>query len=161
MAGRRIWVTVAVATVVGVAAVLHGLFAAQLQRPSHDDVISYLAATGHQGEYARVVETLSPPVAQWVPAGQWQAFTQIDRAFPLLTIARDLGHHDIHPPVYFWLLHVASLIAGVGLWTGPALNVVIHVLTGVVLWRLARHLVRSTAAAWAVAGMWATPPAVA
>jgi uncharacterized membrane protein len=137
MRGRRGAVIVAVVAVVGLAVTLHALEITSIQRVSHDDTISYLAATGHQGEYQQVVDSASAPVAQWVPASRWQAFTRIEDPLPLLTIARDLGHHDIHPPVYFWLLHMWMLLFGGSLWTGPMLNVVIHVLTAVVLWRLA------------------------
>jgi hypothetical protein len=161
MRGRRGAVIVAVVAVVGLAVTLHALEITSIQRVSHDDTISYLAATGHQGEYQQVVDSASAPVAQWVPASRWQAFTRIEDPLPLLTIARDLGHHDIHPPVYFWLLHMWMLLFGGSLWTGPMLNVVIHVLTAVVLWRLARHLAGSPLAAWGAVGIWATLPAVA
>ena len=148
---------------VGIAAlavVLHALEIASLRLVSHDDTISYLAATGHQGEFQAIVDDGLPPVSRWVPASRWQALTRIDERLPLLTIARDLGHHDIHPPVYFWLLHVWALVVGVHLWTGPALNLVLHLLTAIVLWRLARRLLGSPWAAWAVTGIWATLPAV-
>ncbi|MBW3605801.1 MAG: glycosyltransferase family 39 protein [Actinobacteria bacterium] len=150
----------AIVAVVCLAVVLHGLQLASLRRISHDDTISFLAATGHQGEYQRVVDSGLAPVARWVPASRWQAFTQIERPLPLLTIARDLGHHDIHPPVYFWLLHVWSLLVGVYQWTGPALNVLLHALTAVVLWRLAHRIFGATLPASAVAGIWLTLPAV-
>lgn len=161
MHGRRIAAAVVIAALLAVAVTLHVVQIAGVQRISHDDTISYLAATGHQGEFQEVVDTGRAPVAQWVPAAQWQSFTRVDRPLPLLTIARDLGHHDIHPPVYFWLLHVWSLLVGIDLWTGPALNLVLHALTGMVLWRLTRHLVGSTVAAWATVAVWASLPAVA
>ena len=150
----------AVVGIIALAVVLHGLEIAGLRRVSHDDTISFLAATGHQGEYQRAVDGGLDPVAQWVPAREWQAYTRIERPLPLLTIARDLGHHDIHPPVYFWLLHMWSLMVGVHLWTGPALNLVLHALTAFVLWRLARRVTGSPWLAWGVTGVWGTLPAV-
>ena len=162
MGGRRTAAVVAaVVMVLGVAVIQHAVEISDITRVSHDDTISYLAATGHQGQYQRVIDTGAAPVAQWVPAERWQAFTQIEDRLPLLTIARDLGHHDIHPPVYFWLLHVWALLVGVQLWTGPALNVVLHVVTAVVLWRLARRLTGSPLAGWGAVGVWAVLPAVA
>jgi hypothetical protein len=157
---RRAAAITAVVAVVALAVTLHVLELASLRRVSHDDTISFLAATGHQGEFQQVVDEGLDPVAQWVPAARWQAYTRIDQPLPLLTIARDLGHHDIHPPVYFWLLHVWSLAVGVQLWTGPALNVVLHAVTAVVLWRLARRVLGGPWSAWAVTGIWATLPAV-
>lgn len=159
MAGRLPAVA-AVVTMVVLAVTLHALEIAGLRRVSHDDTISYLAATGHQGEFQHVVDNRAPPVAEWVPAARWQAFTRVEDRLPLLRIARDLGHHDIHPPVYFWLLHLWALVVGVQLWTGPVLNLVLHLLTAVALWRLARRLLGSPLAAWAVTGVWATLPAV-
>jgi 4-amino-4-deoxy-L-arabinose transferase-like glycosyltransferase len=153
-------VVAAILAVAALAVALHVLELASLRRVSHDDTISFLAATGHQGEFQHIVDEELEPVAQWVPASRWQALTRIEQPLPLLTIARDLGHHDIHPPVYFWLLHVWSLLVGVHLWTGPLLNVALHVATAVVLWRLARRVLHSPLAAWAVTGVWATLPAV-
>jgi hypothetical protein len=161
MRARRVATAVAVAAVLALAAGQHALRIAGIQRVSHDDTISYLAATGHQGEFDDVVETASAPVAQWVDAAEWQRFISLERRLPLLTIARDLGHHDIHPPVYFLLLHLWILLVGVHLYAGPVLNLLLHALTGIVLWRLARRLTGSPVAAWAAAGLWATLPAVA
>jgi hypothetical protein len=158
---RQLVVVFAVAALLVLAVVQHVLRIAGMERVSHDDTISYLAATGHQGEYSDVVQTASAPVAQWVPASEWQRFTSVEDVLPLLRIAQDLGHRDVHPPVYFWLLHVWILLVGVHLWSGPVLNVLLHVLTGVVLWRLARHLTKSPLAAWGAVAMWATLPAVA
>jgi hypothetical protein len=158
--GARRWQLFAIGAVALLAVTLHALEMAGLRRVSHDDTISFLAATGHQAAFQQVVDDGEPPVAQWVPASRWQAFTRIERPLPLLTIASDLGHHDIHPPVYFWLLHVWTLAVGVHLWTGPALNLLLHVATAVVLWRLARTLLGSPLAAAAVTGIWATLPAV-
>lgn len=159
LAGRRPALAAAV-VVVGLAITLHALSIAGVRRVSHDDTISYLAATGHQGAYQRTVDNALDPVAQWVPARRWQRFTRVEQPWPLFTIAQDLGHHDIHPPVYFWLLHAWALLVGVHLWTGPALNLVLHALTAVVLWRLARRVLGAALPAWAVTGVWATLPAV-
>jgi hypothetical protein len=161
MRAKHLAVAAAVVALIAVAAVQHTTKITAVARVSHDDTISYLAATGHQGEYAQVVESGSAPVAQWVPAAQWQRFTRVEDALPLLRIAQDLGHYDIHPPVYFWLLHVWLLLVGVHLWSGPALNVLVHVATAVVLWRLARHVTRSPVAAWGAVGVWVSLPAVA
>lgn len=159
--GRHVVVAVVIAALVGAGVVLHAAAIADVQRISHDDTISYLVATGHQGRYQRIVDTGVDPVARWVPAAQWQAFTRIDAVLPLVTIAQDLGHYDIHPPAYFWLLHVWSLLVGVHLWTGPVLNVALHIVAAVIMWRLARRLVGSMAAAWAVMAIWVSLPAVA
>lgn len=158
--GRRLVVAVVVA-LLGVAVVAHALTLSGVRRISHDDTISFLAATGHQGEFQRVVDTGVAPIATWVPAQRWQSYTRIDDVFPLVRIAQDLGHHDIHPFGYFWLLHTWALVFGVGLWTGPALNVVLHLITAAVLWRLARRMFDAALPAWGVVAVWASLPAVA
>lgn len=89
---------------------------------SHDDGISYLAATGHQALYASDM-----PSNQWVPASKWQSFWTPDQFWVFSTIARDLATTDIHPPLYFWLLHVWCHVHGVVLSSGPLLNVPFHV----------------------------------
>lgn len=148
------------ATVVALGLGLHLIGLAGLRQVSQDDVISVLAATGHQGEYQAVVDNAQAPLATWVPAAEWQRFVRVEDRLPLLRIARDLGHEDIHPPVYFWLLHLWLLAVGVSLWSGPALNLLIHGLTAVALWRLARKVLADRRAAWAVTGVWVTLPAV-
>lgn len=158
---RRLPAITVVVALLALAVVLHALTIAGMRRISHDDTISYLAATGHQGEFQQVVDEGLPPTATWVTAADWQSFTRIDDPLPLLRIARDLGEHDIHPFVYFWVLHTWSLAVGVQLWTGPALNVVLHVATAAVLWVLTRDIVGRALPAWAAVGVWAALPAVA
>ncbi|MBN1264614.1 MAG: glycosyltransferase family 39 protein [Anaerolineales bacterium] len=92
-----------------------------VRRIRHDDGISYLAATGHQGQY----ET-SIPESRWVQAKQWQAFWTPDQFWCFKQIARDLAAFDIHPPLYFWLLHIWTSLHGVTLAGGPLLNVPFH-----------------------------------
>jgi hypothetical protein len=81
---------------------------------SHDDAISYLAATGHQGLYQT-----SKPAAQWIPARAWQSFWTPDRFWCFRNISTELAMNDIHPPLYFWCLHIVTSFLGVELTTGP------------------------------------------
>lgn len=112
----------AVAITFGV--VLLMLQARSVSTISHDDGISYLAATGHQALYASGM-----PSNQWVPASKWQSFWAPDQFWVFSTISRDLASRDIHPPLYFWLLHVWCHVYGVVLSSGPLLNVPFHVVT--------------------------------
>lgn len=91
---------------------------------SHDDGISYLAATGHQGRYATSI-----PAQRWVPARAWKAYWTPDEFGCFGRIGSDLGQYDIHPPLYFWLLHIWTYVFGVTLASGPALNAIIVILT--------------------------------
>ena len=101
-----------------------------------EESISYLAAACHQGDYARLAVTAQPPVGRWVAAAEWKVLLRPDRALCLGELARDLAREDIHPPLYFWLLHAWALLFGVGLWTGPSLNIAIAGLTPEVAARL-------------------------
>ena len=91
-----------------------------------DEGISYMAATGHLGEYFGVDD--QSPYGTWVEASDWKRFIQIEEKFCFKQISSDLARHDIHPPLYFWLLHLWSLIFGVHLWTGPSLNIMISII---------------------------------
>jgi hypothetical protein len=102
---------------------------------SHDDGISYLAATGHQALYARDM-----PSNQWVRASKWQSFWAPGQFWVFSTIARDLATTDIHPPLYFWLLHVWCHVHGVVLSSGPLLNVPFHVVTVLAIFLACRLL---------------------
>ncbi len=126
---------------------------------SHDESISYLAAACHQGDYARITVLGEPPFGRWVAASDWKALLRPDRALCLGDIGRDLAREDIHPPLYFWLLHVWALVFGVGLWTGLSLNIVLATLTGLALYGLARRLLGNPLQAASVAGVWSLSPA--
>jgi len=126
---------------------------------THDESISYLAAACHQGDYARITVYAEPPFGRWVAASDWKALLRPDRALCLGDISRDLAREDIHPPLYFWLLHGWTLAFGVGLWTGLSLNIVLATLTGLAVFGLARRVLGDPLAAVAVAGVWSFSPA--
>ena len=75
-------------------------------------------------------------------------------------ISNVLAQGDIHPPLYFWLLNLWSLMFGVHTWTGPSLNVVIAAMACVALFSLARYVLRDSFAAATVALLWTVSPAV-
>jgi uncharacterized membrane protein len=74
---------------------------------SHDEAIAYLGATGNLGRY-QAVQDGGVPGGEWITAAEWQSLLTIHS--PLLpalqTIAGDQAAFDIHPPLYFWLLHL-------------------------------------------------------
>ena len=126
---------------------------------THDEAITYLATACHQGEYARLTTAGAPPLGRWVPAAEWKALLRPDRSLCLATIARDLAHEDVHPPLYFWLLHGWVLVFGVGVWAGPSLNVVLAALTCLALLGLARRVLGDPLRAAFVASVWSFSPA--
>ena len=126
---------------------------------SHDEGISYMSATGHQGEYSRV-RGGDYPFGAWVKASEWKRFIQIDKIFCFGQISYDLAHHDIHPPMYFWLLHLWSLMVGIQLWTGPSLNILFVLIAAVFLFRFARYVLDDHLEAALVVFIWMISPAV-
>ncbi len=126
---------------------------------THDESISLLAAACHQGDYTRLTFAGEPPFGRWVPASEWKELLRPDRSLCFAEIARDLSAEDIHPPLYFWLLHVWGLAFGVGLWTGLSLNLALAPLTGLALFGLARRALGDPLSAACVAAVWSFSPA--
>ena len=124
----------------------------------HDEGISFLAATGHQGEFAGIDN--NAPYGRWVKAQEWQRFLKVDDLFCFGRIRSDLARYDIHPPLYFWVLHIWSIIFGVHLWTGPLLNILLFLITALLLFRFARHVLRDIMESSVVVFIWAVSPAV-
>jgi hypothetical protein len=102
---------------------------------SHDDGISLMAATGHQARY-----TAHMPSNHTVEAAEWQSFWTPGRFGVFRTIARDLATWDLHPPLYFWLLHVWLHIHGAGLDAGPLMNIPFHLVVALAIFLAARLL---------------------
>jgi uncharacterized membrane protein len=124
----------------------------------YDEAVSYLAATGHMGAVQRALDGgLS---GRWVPASAWQVFMRPGPFWTFRTIASDLAHHDTHPPLYFWVLHVWVAVVGVHLRAGVALNTAIAILTGVALFFLARRILGNVLEASLAVAVWAVSPQV-
>ncbi len=122
-----------------------------------DEAWSYVAATGHLGNF----ETGSgEPLGRWVTAARWQALWHPQSVLDFRQISVDLARYDVHPALYFWVLHVWVLVFGVTLWSGPLLNLVIDIATGAALFGLARRMLRDPLPAAVVTLTWAVSPAV-
>jgi hypothetical protein len=130
------------------------------QALTHDEAISYLAATCHQGEYQSVTFDRAAPYGRWVSAAEWQRFLQPEERGCLGRIAADLARFDIHPPLYFWLLHGWSVVFGVSAWTGALLNAVLAGLGALALYGLAREVLGEELRGATVTFVWAFSPGV-
>jgi Dolichyl-phosphate-mannose-protein mannosyltransferase len=126
---------------------------------THDESISYLSATGHQGEFDRMVEARETPVG-WVAAAELKRVVRVEKAFVFKQIGHELAVHDFHPPLYFWLLHLWTLLVGVHVWSGQLLNALIAAVTAWVLFRFARNLLGDRQSAAIVTATWVLSPAV-
>lgn len=141
-------------------ALMQGLMVASKTSITHDETISYLSAVGRQGAFERIFRENAYPANHWVPAGEWQAWFSIETPFAFGQIGRDLAESDIHPPLYFWLLHVWTWLWGVHPWTGPTLNMLLQAVGAWGLFALARTTLADTQEALAVTFIWAVSPAV-
>ena len=70
----------------------------------HDESISYLASSGHQKEYSTIKN--SHLYGKVVSVNHWKKYLKVEKPFCFNKISHDLSHYDIHPPLYFWLLHI-------------------------------------------------------
>lgn len=127
---------------------------------THDETISYLVATGHKAEYSKVLEEERPPYGLWAAADEWKRFMRIEDVLCFGKIRHDLATTDLHPPLYFWLLHIWCLLFGVNVWTGPTLNLLLTSAVTLALFGIARFVLRDSLKGAFVAFAWSVSPTV-
>lgn len=126
---------------------------------THDGSIAYCAAAGKHNAFAAALTDRSGIYTRWASAKEWRSFLFVDRVFCFGEILSGLKNFDIHPPFYFWLLHVFMLIFGTHAWTGPLMNAFIACGSAAVLFFLARECFRNSAPASVASAIWfASPP---
>lgn len=130
---RAEYLLIALLLVLGVAILLPRLAAVVLI--DHDDVISVIVATCNEGRYAD--QDLS---GRWVAAREWQQFWRMESFGCFQQISQDLIEHDIHPPLYFWILHLWMTLFGVSLFTGLTLNLLFLLTTTTIIFVTCRVL---------------------
>ena len=123
----------------------------------HDESVTYLAATGHMAAFQQA--RYGGLAGHWVSAAQWKALLSPGPFWSFGRVASGLARYDEHPPLYFWLLHVWTMVFGVTLHTGAVLNVVIAATTCLCLFGFACYVLASRWQAAAVAVVWALSPA--
>lgn len=124
-----------------------------------DEVDSYLAATGHLGEFWERYGTYEAPYNQWVQVAEWKRLLLPTPEIGLAQIARDIAQWDLHPPLYFLLLNIWTRAFGIAFWAGPLLNLIFDVVTAVLMWRFVINILdgradRQITALW-VTTLWA------
>ena len=141
-------------------AFLQGVLAVSKTTITHDETISYLSAVGHQSDFERIFRDNRFPANHWATVSEWRAWFAVDTPFAFRQIGLGLAESDIHPPLYFWLLHVWTWLLGVHPWTGPTLNMILQGIGGWGLFMLARAALKDTREALAVTFIWVVSPAV-
>jgi hypothetical protein len=155
---QRAWIASVIALAVGFATWQRLGREAQEGGITGDEGISLLAATCHQREFREAIAGHREPYGEWVPARSWRRFVQPDAFACFGTISRDLAALDLHPPLYFWILHIWLPVFGLQRWTLVALNLVFAggTLAGLVV--LGRRLFGSTLSGAVLALLWGASP---
>lgn len=126
--------------------------------PTGDETIAYLCATGNQELYERVNkhEALYGKMSK---QEDWQQFFNIEQgAFG--RIAPDLAKTDLHPPLYFWILHVVLHYIQPMFKAGLLLNLLCHLAIIFVLYKLGITIGLSRKSAAIVVLFWCLSPAI-
>ncbi|MAT99036.1 MAG: hypothetical protein CL608_17970 [Anaerolineaceae bacterium] len=150
---------VVLALIIVGALLIQGTLAATKTTISHDETISYLSAIGRQGDFEQILRDNQYPANQWVPVREWKAWFAVAEPFSFRQIGLDLAESDIHPPLYFWTLHIWTWLFGVHAWTGPALNMVFQAVGALGLFALGRRMLKNNFEALAVVFIWLLSPA--
>lgn len=128
------------------------------QLPSGDEIVSVLSAAGNQQTYEEVITYLQQ-YRKVVPVSDWQKLLQ-PHAHSLHHISPDLGNLDIHPPLYFWLLHFTLYVFATPLTGALVLNALLHIVAAIGLYLLARALSISQRAFSVILIYWMFSPAI-
>lgn len=86
---------------------------------SHDESVSYLCASATEGAYQNRIPAL---VDSYSTVGAIQGLYARPENVQLATVSSDLSRYDIHPPLYFWALHLQHTLVGSGITGGMWLN---------------------------------------
>ena len=133
----------------------------------HDEAWSYASAAGRLGPFHAAMggeqstSSLDRDLTgRWVPAGEWQRYWRSDGLSGVTQIAPGLSAYDVHPPLYFGLLHGWLAVVGQDVRTGRALNLLFAALTVLGIYGLARALGLEPLESALAALVWALSPAV-
>jgi uncharacterized membrane protein len=153
----RIWRIALIALILwGVGVRLHAVLELK-QGLSHDESVSYLCAAATEGAYQERIDGMVDTVLH---VQEFQAFYARPDHMMLRTVAKDLALWDIHPPLYFWVLHATHLTIGAGIIGGALLNVAAGLVLLVLLFLLARRALGNMTLALAACALWYLSPAV-
>ena len=124
---------------------------------THDESIAWLSAAAGESRF----EAELPGLANRpVPAAELQSFLQRPGSFAFRTVARDLALTDIHPPLFFWGLHVQHVLLGLTPQNQSAINLAIALVTLGLVYRLGRRFSGSHRVGLVCAAVWFCAPAV-
>jgi hypothetical protein len=144
-----------VACVLAIVVILQVLSIINKGMITDDEGVSYIGATGHQGIYE------DPDIkGRWVDINDWKALWKPGKVFCFSNISKDLAQYDIHPPLYFWLLHLWLFITGTSIWSGAYLNLIILAGVFFLLIKAGMRVLNSFQLSLGMAFIWGVSPAV-
>ncbi|MBN2328295.1 MAG: glycosyltransferase family 39 protein [Candidatus Omnitrophica bacterium] len=158
---ESIWIKAAIAGLFALAFGIRLYHTFAIASMTHDGSIAYLAAAGKHNDFAQASTPGSQIYKQWTPAKNWRQFLFYDHPFCFAEIYSGLKRQDIHPPLYFWLLHLWMLIFGTHVWTGPLLNAFLAAAASILLFRIVKDCGCDAVTAWATSLIWFAAPAAA
>lgn len=123
-----------------------------------DETISYLCAAGNQESYQQVINKTSA-YGTIMPNTFWQSYF-LTQPNAIKNIAPDLVKTDLHPPLFFWLLHYCSLITNMPFKSGLLLNMLLHIAGLLILKSITKQLKLNPIASNFVLMMWVFSPAI-
>lgn len=123
---------------------------------SGDETISYLCATGNQEQFTIVAEQNLTEVQSTTV---WKKLFVSQNPYCFQKIATDLSISDLHPPLYFWILHVYLIQFGFSIHAGIVLNLLFHLLSLGLVYAFTRKVGLSQMATATVCLIWSVSPA--
>lgn len=154
--GYRIWrVALVLLLAYGVGLRIHALLTWKTSL-SNDESVSYMCAAATAGIWETSIADM---VHRPITVADLQRFYDRPTRFDFHAVSLDMARYDVHPPLYFWLLHAIHVLWGTSAATGAFLNVAFGLGILLLLVRLARRLTGSDLAALATAVVWYLSPA--
>lgn len=123
---------------------------------SNDESVTYMCAAASAGSWEEEIQGL---MGRAVPVGRIQEYHARPSSFRFRTVSLDMALYDVHPPLYFWILHAIHCLWGTTDGTGALLNVLIGLALLVVLFRCSRWCGLGTNASLVVCVLWYLSPA--
>lgn len=124
---------------------------------SNDESITYLCSAATQGRYFNSIQNAQDLE---LTAGDIQSFYATP-ALDFPQVASDLANYDIHPPLYYWMMHLIHHWFGLHLENGMILNFFLGLLTTLLLFHIVRRASGSLDLALLATVLFAVSPAVA
>jgi 4-amino-4-deoxy-L-arabinose transferase-like glycosyltransferase len=134
---------------------VYGIFFAK-KWYSHDESISYLAASGKQEEFKKAF----PYAEKITPASEFQKYYELRGFSDFKNVSRGMALTDNHPPMYWWLLHIAVYFLGVHMYTGLILNLIFSLLLLFATYKLAFAATSNRTLSLLAASIWFISPTV-